>query len=206
MSASTYEYDEDAASHADDFANRIDESALYIGEFKRVSAVLSKNNTQGMSFDFEVEGGGKTNFTLWTEKEDGTRIFGFNKVQAMMTIFGLKSLRAEPGKVEVWDEEEGKRVEADGEVYPALQGKLIGCALEKELYTSGSGKDSYRMNLAAVFHPVNKLTASEIRERKVKPEKIEKIQKGLRTRDNREKRTPEPGQPGAGAPVPTGEY
>lgn len=199
-----YEYDENAASHADDFANRIDESGLYIGQFKRADAIETEKHTKGIYFEFEVPGGGNAAFSLYTEKEDGTRIFGFNKVQAMMTILGLKRLQPKAGMVSQYDPEEGKRVEVEGEVYPDLIGKTIGCALEKELYTGGSGKDSYRMNLATVFHPDSKLTASEIRERKVKPEKIERIQRSLKTRDNREKRAAEPGQPAAG--VPSGEY
>lgn len=199
-----YEYDEGAASHADDFANRIDESALYIGEIKRADAVVAQSGTKGMYFEVEIPGGGSTSFTLYTEKEDGTRIFGFNKVQALMTILNLKRLNAVAGKVMVYDADEGKKVEADGEVYPDLVGKQVGFALEKELYTNNSGKDSYRMNLAAFFHPTSKLTASEIREHKAKPEKIEKIQRGLKTKDSRVKHVSEPAQPSAG--VPSGEY
>lgn len=199
-----YEYDENAASHADDFANRIDESALYIGEIKRADAIETDKGTKGVYFEVEAPGGGQASFTLYTEKEDGTRIFGFNKVQALMTILGLRALRAQSGMVSVYDAEEGKRVEREGEVYPDLIGKTVGFALEKELYTNNSGKDSYRMNLAAFFHPQTKLTASEIRERKVKPEKIEKIQRGLKTKDSRTKKEAEPSQPAAGAPV--GDY
>lgn len=201
-----YDYDEEAASHADDFANRIDEGGLYIGKFKRADALETDKGTKGIYFELEVPGGGTTAFPLYTEKEDGTRIFGFNKVQALMTIFGLKRLSTKPGMVSVFDPEEGKRVEQEGEIYPDLLDKDIGCALEKELYTNNSGKDSYRMNLATFFHPTTKLTASEIRERKVKPEKIERIQRQVaKVRDNRTKKEVEPAQPGAGAPA-AGEY
>lgn len=200
-----YDYDETAASHADDFANRIDENALYIGVMKRADSLLTDKGTKGIYFEFEAPGGGNASFSLYTEKSDGTRIFGFNKVQALMTILGLRGLKAKPGMVSVYNAEEGKRVEEEGEVYPELCEKLIGVALQKELYTNNSGKDSYRMELVSFFHPDTKLTASEIRERKVKPEKIAKIERSLKTRDSRTKKAAEPAQPGAGAPV-DGDY
>lgn len=201
-----YEYDDEAAGHADDFANRIDEPGLYVGEIKRADNIVSSQGTSGIYFEVEAPGGGSTSFTLYTEKQDGTRIFGFNKVQAAMTILGLRSLRTKPGMVSVYDEEQKKRVEQEGEVYPDLIGKTIGVALEKELTTNQSGKDSYRFNLATFFHPTSRLTASEIRERKVKPEKIEKVLKMIsKVKDNRVKKAAEPSQPAAGAPV-DGEY
>jgi len=200
-----YEYDENAASHADDFANRIDENGPYVGVFKRAEAIESANTgTKGIRFEFEAPGGGTAQFSLYTEKEDGTRIFGFNIVQAMMTMMGLRGLKSAPGKVMQYDEDAGKSIEVDGEVYPDLIGKSIGVFLQKELYTKRDGKDGSRMNLVSVFHPESKLTASEIKERKVKPEKFERILRSLKTKDSREKKASEPSQPGLGAPV--GDY
>jgi hypothetical protein len=200
-----YEYDEEAASHAEDFANRIDENGLYIGRFKRADAIESANTgTKGIEFEFEMPGGGNATFSLYTEKSDGTRLFGFNKVMALMTLFRLRTIKAMPGKVSKFDADEGKRVEMDGEVYPDLLEKDIGVALSKELYTSNSGKDSYRMNLETFFDPKTKLTASEIKEGKAKPEKLERIVKQLKTKDSRVKKANEPAQPSAGAPV--GDY
>lgn len=198
-----YEYDDQAASHADDFLNRADEPGAFVGEIKRADAVETEKGTKGIYFEVEAPGG-NTGFTLYTEKEDGERIFGFNKVQALMTVLGMRSLRAAAGKVSVYDADEKKRVEVDGEVFPDLIGKKVGFILEKELYTNQSGKDSYRMNLHSWFHPETKLFASEIRERKVKPEKIEKALKQVaKVRDNRVKKAAEPDQPSV---APAGDY
>ena len=200
-----YSYDEEAAGHADDFANRIDENAAYIGQFKRVQEIVSANTgTKGIQFEFEAPGGGKAQFSLYTEKEDGTRIFGFNLVQAMMTVLGLRGLKGQPGKVMQYDADEGKSVEVDGIRYPDLEEKNIGVVLQKELYTKNDGKDGWRMNLATVFHPTSKLTASEIKEKKAKSEKLERILRGLKTKDSRKKVAAEPGQPSVGAPA--GDY
>ncbi len=203
---SNFEYDPAAAGKADDWANRINESALYIGKLTRADATVSSSKgTKGINFEFTLPNGAQTTFSVWHEKEDGSRIdMGYNKVQALMTILGLRSLKTAEGKVSVWDMDEKKRVEVDGEVYPDLIDKDIGVALEKELTTGGSGQDSYRMNLASFFRAKDKFTASEIRDKKTKAEQIEKILKSLRTKDSRVKREAEPGQPGMGAPA--GDY
>lgn len=197
---SSYDYDPDAAGHADDVANRIDESAAYVGQFKRAEAVVSQQKgTEGMLLEFELPNGGSTEFTLWTRKADGTPIFGMNQLQAILTIFNLKGLSSVPGTVQEYDADLGKRVEVDGEVFPDLLKKPIGVILQKEKYTSNSGRDSYRMNLFGIFHPESRLTASEIKERKVKPEKFEKMLRGLKDKDSRKKKEAEPSQPAMGA-------
>lgn len=203
-----YEYDEEAAGHADDIANRIDENGPYVGRFKRAESIVSTNTgTKGILFEFNAPGGGIAQFSLYTEKADGSRVFGFNIVQAIMLLLGVKSLKAVPGKVQQFDEDQGKSVEVDGEVYPDLLDKDIGVLLQKELYTKRDGKDGFRMNLVLAFHPTSKLTASELKDRKVKPEKLEKTMKSLKTKDSREKRAHEPGQPAVGTtPAPAGEY
>lgn len=199
-----YEYDDDAAGHADDFANRLDATGMYIGKFTKAESLVTSKGSKGIRFEVEVPGAGKASFSLYTEKEDGSRIFGFNMVQGMMYLFGLKTLKAVPGKVQQYDEDLGKSVEVDGEVYPDLLNKNIGIVLQKELTSRKDGKDSYRMNLALLFHPDSKFTVSELKDRKAHPEKLEKLLKGLKDKDSREKRAPEPATPGVGAPA--GEY
>lgn len=203
----SYDYDADAAGHADDFANRINENGPYIGQFTRAEAnVSAAKGTHGIYFEFECPGGGKTGFTLYTKKADGSIInVGFNKLNAIMTILGLKSgLRGAAGKVQAWDEDANERVERDGTVFPDLLGKDIGCVFQKELYTGTDGSDRNRMNLLMTFDSKTKLSASEIKERVVKPEKLEKALKGLKTIDKRVAKQAEPSQPAVGAPA--GEY
>lgn len=199
-----YGYDEEAAVAADNIANRINENGPYIGRFTRAEDVTSSGKgTKGIFYEFECPGGGKTTFTLWTKSANGEVInVGMNKVQAMLTILGLKhGLRAQPGKVQKWDEDEGKRVEADGMIFPDLLDKDIGLVFQKELYTRNDGKDGDRMELVMSFDAVSRLSASEIKERKVKGEKLDKVVRTLKTRDNRTKSAAEPSQPAVGAPV-----
>lgn len=197
-----YDYDPEAAGKADDVASRIDTSAAYIGRFKAVYAIKSeKTGTEGIYFEFQSPGGGSADFSVYTRKEDGTTTFGMNQVQAMMTILQLRGLRSVPGKFEAYDSDEGKRVEKQGEVFPDLLDKDIGLVLQKERYTKNNGSEGFRMNLYGIFDPKTRLTASEIRERKVQPEKLEKILRSLKDKDTRKTggATAEPAQPSVGA-------
>lgn len=203
----SYDYDEKAASHADDVANRVDTSGAYIGTFKRAEATVSaQKGTHGIVLEFEAPGGDSAETTLWTRKSDGTAIFGDNIVQAIRTILGVKGAMASiPDKVMVWDESEGKRVPKDGGVFPQLIGKRIGAVFQKELYTSNSGKDSYRMNLYGVFDADSKLTASEIREGAKEGKKLERLIRGAqKNKDSRVAAAVEPVQPAIGAAA--GDY
>lgn len=201
---SDYTYDPDAAGKAD--ASRIDTSAAYVGQFKLVHAIKSeRTGTEGLHFEFDSPSVGGTSFDVYTKKADGTPVFGYNQVNAMMAILGLRGLKGVPGKYEAYDSELGKRVETDGEVFPELTGKDIGLLLQKELYTKQDGKDGWRMSLFGIFHPQLRLTASELKEKKVVPEKFDKMVRALKDKDSRKAVTPEPDQPQVGA-VATGNF
>lgn len=198
--STNYEYDPEAAGKADDVASRIDQSAAYVGRFKVVHAFSSSKGTEGLHFEFTSPGGGSAGFDVYTRKEDGTPVFGMNQVQAMMAILGLRGLRAVEGRFEAYDFDEGKRVEKTGEIFPDLCDKDIGLVLQKEKYTKNNGQEGYRMNLFGVFHPVSKFTASELKEKKAAPEKLEKMLRSLKDKDSRRAVTAEPAQPSVGTP------
>jgi len=201
-----YEYDENAASHADDIANRITDNGMFVGVFKRAEAVTAGTGATGIKFEFEAPGGGTTTFALYGHRADKSVIFGWNLIQAAMCIMGLKGLKSKPGKVQVYNEDTKKPEEVDGDVFPELIGKPIGIVMQKELYTrDDNGADATRVNLYSFFHPETKFTASEIREHAKEPLKFAKIMKGLKTKDSRKSHAGEPAQPAMGAPA-SGDY
>lgn len=206
-----YSFDDSAASHADDIANRIDQSQAYVGAFSKAWAGESSKGTKLIHFEFDAPGGGEASFDLYTKKKDPDTgewktIFGNNFVQAIMAVLNLKGLKGVPGKIMKYDEAENKRVEADGTVYPELCGKNIGLVLQKELYTKGNGSDGFRMNLYGVFHADSRLTASEIKAGAKKPEKLERLLRGLKNKDSRTKTTEEPAQTSLGVAAGEGGY
>lgn len=199
LSATSFELDDEAASKADNVANRIDQSAAYIGRFKTVHSIKAeRTGTSGLHFEFVSPGGGQAGFDVYTVKADGTKTFGWNQVMALMALLGLRSLRGVKGKHEAFVD--GKRQEVEGEVFPDFADKDIGLVLQKERYNKQDGGETFRMNLQALFHPVTKMTSSEIKERKATPEKLEKILRSLKDKDSRKVQAAEPGQPAVGAP------
>jgi len=193
----SYDYDEEAAGLADNVSSRIDTNGPYIGRIKSANAMKAKTGTHGIHFEFEAPGGGSTSFDLYTKKDTGEAVFGVNQLMAMQTILGLKGLKSKTGKYEGWVD--GTRQEVEGEIFPDLCDKDIGLVFQKRLFTKTDGSDGFGMELQGVFHPTTKLTASEIKERKTTPVKLEQIVKGLRTKDTRKARAAEPAQPAVGA-------
>lgn len=198
-----FTYNEEQAAKADDIANRIDTSGAYVGVLTRAEATESQGGTQGLVLELDAGSAGKCEFTLWTRKEDGSSAFGMAFVQSIMMMMGLRGLRSVAGRVSRWDNDTNQRVEVDGEVFPDLLGKRIGLVLQKELTSKKSGGDSYRMNLYGVFHHESRLTASEMKERKTMPAKLDKLLKSLKDKDSRKPSAAEPATPSM---TPAGNY
>lgn len=195
-----YTYDEQSALAADKAASQLAEQGAYVGQFKRAWGIRSANTgTEGIEFEFEVPGSGSTTFSLYTFKEDGTAVFGKSFVDAFMFFFGLRGLKAEPGLVMKWDEAEGKRVEAEGDTYPTLCGKPIGLVLQEEKYTTGKGATASRLNLIGVYQPETRLMLTEVKEKKVKPVKLDRLLAQLKVKDSRKAAAEQPAQPPLGA-------
>ncbi len=204
-----YTYNEAAAVAADKAASRISEGGAYVGTFKNVWAIESSGGAQGLSFIFDSPGNGVIEFTQYTIGKDGSEIRGANFVNAMMFMLGLKNLKSEPGKAEVWDADEGKRVESDVEAFPAMCGKPIGLMFQRELRTykpiEGPAKNQDNLNLECVFQPETRLLLSEIKERKTVPVKYDRMLKMcLKVKDSRKPEAAEPAQPSMG--VEAGSY
>lgn len=194
--------DPEALGGADKNADRITESGAYIGVFKRVAQVRARDSdAAGLEWEFERTGsGGDATFTIYTKKKDGsTNDSGMAQVQALMYLMGVKELKPVPGKVRGWDDESKQFVEKDGKVYPDLCNKPVGVFLQKELTSKKNGADSFRWNLFGQYQAETRLTVSELRDRKTKPEKFDKYLRGLKDKDNRKASAAEPDQPSMGA-------
>lgn len=198
-----YDFDSEAVARADRNANRITEGGAYIGQFNLAAATTSQHGTRGVEFDFEVPDGGRVNFTLWTHGRDGKQLFGYDQLMGLAFLMGAK-LKAAPGKVSQWvDGPNGReKAEVDGMHYPELEGVKIGLMLEKELTgTKDNDGNKFRFNYFGAFDPTTRLTASEVKERKVKPEKYDRMLRQVqgKVRDARKAAPTEPAQPTMGA-------
>jgi hypothetical protein len=203
-----YTFNDAAITKADKNAARVTEGGAYLGHFNSAAAITTDGGAKGIEFEFENNDGGKVNFTVYTVGKSGQATFGADQVAGLHFLLGGKgTLRGAPGKVMKWDGPDGHRekVEADGTIYPSLIGKPIGLILEKELTGKRSDAgEKFRFNLYGAFDTTTKLTASEIKERKSVPQKVDKMLRGLKTRDGRKGDANEPGQPSIGASLGDG--
>ncbi|MGH7745432.1 MAG: hypothetical protein ACREQ5_11660, partial [Candidatus Dormibacteria bacterium] len=198
-----YEYDAEAARHADDAALRLDTTGAYVGTFISAHEVRSQSGGKGIEIGFESASDKCTcRFTLWTKDAEGNKNFGFNLLNGLMSLTDVKSLAAKPIVIQGW--KDGKKGDVDTVEFPALLKKPIGVVLQKELTTRQAGGDSYRFNLVGSYHPVSHFTSTELTLHASKPEKLDKMLKGLKDKDSRKINLSEPHQPTIG--VATGDY
>jgi len=112
-------------------------------------------------------------------------------VQAILCCTRTK--QADSGSIdfERWDNEAGKVVKVSKQGLPALMGKKIGLLLQQELSdnTKDPSKHNDRVIIYGVFEADSELTASEILDKKTKPEKLEKMVAALMAKPVNDRRT-----------------
>ena len=170
-----YQLDSNAARKADSTGNQINEIGKYVGKFTQAEDIVAKTGTRGIALNFESDAGQKARISLYTMKSDGTRIMGFDSLMAILTCMSLRGIKPQPGIVKVWDNDQRKEVERQGSVFPDLCIKSIGLLLETEEYEKQDGGVANRMVLAGVFRSEDEFTASEILDKKTRPEHLEKM-------------------------------
>ena len=192
-----YALDTTAAKAADSAGFQIKEKGKYVGKFTRAEHIVSdRTGTKGIDFDFVSDGGQRARFSIYTVKADGTTIYGFKQLMAMMTVLKLREV-ADPvmSKAKVYDFDQGKEVEKIVPQFAELIGKPIGILITMEEYKEGK----FRPNLAGVFQAETELIASEILDRKNSPAQLERMVASLR--DKPLKGTPAYPGPDAGHPA-----
>jgi hypothetical protein len=177
-----YQMDTSAARKADSRSSFISEIGAYTGKFTRVEAIQASTGTAGIGFTFVSDTGQRTDFSLYTTKADGTQLFGYQTLSAILACLSLRGITSAPGKVLKFDRELGREVEMQSTVFPQMLGKPIGVMLETREYEKRDGSIGMSMELAAVFQADTHFMASEILDRAPKAEKFEKAFAGLKHR------------------------
>ncbi|KCB31591.1 hypothetical protein L541_3163 [Bordetella hinzii CA90 BAL1384] len=173
-----YSLDTTAAKGAENTGSRITEMGKYKGKFTRAQHIVAKNTgTVGIDFDFVSDTGQKCRFSIYTIKSDGTTIYGFKQLNAIMACMSLRAL-ADPQmrKCKVYDYDLKREVEVEVPQFAELLEKPIGLLFTMEEYDPGK----WRPNLAGVFQANTELVASEILERKTQPLQLAKMVQALR--------------------------
>lgn len=177
-----YALDANEARKADSTGSMIKEIGKYVGKFTQAEDVKASTGTKGIALSFESDAGQKARVSLYTQKSNGERIMGFQAVMAIMTCLSLRNIAPKPGTIKFWDNDAKAEKTKEGEVFPDLCGKPIGLLLETEDYERQDGSLGTRMVLKGVFQAGTELTASEILDKKTKPEQLARMVVGLRHR------------------------
>lgn len=172
-----YALDPAAAKAAESTGSRIAEKGKYKGKFTRAQHVVSEKGTFGIDFDFVADGGQKARFAIYTQREDGTQVYGFKQLSALMACLSLRTL-AEPKDTpaKVYDFDQQRELDTVVPQFTELLGKPVGLLFTMEEYRPGK----WRPNLAGVFQANTELVASEILERKTQPVQLAKMVLALR--------------------------
>lgn len=172
-----YALDPAAAKAAESTGSRIAEKGKYKGKFTRAQHVVSEKGTFGIDFDFVAEGGQKSRFAIYTQREDGTQVYGFKQLSAIMACLALRGL-ADPKETpaKVYDYDQQREVDVVVPQFTELLGKPLGLLFTMEEYRPGK----WRPNLAGAFQASTELVASEILDRKTQPLQLAKMVQALR--------------------------
>jgi hypothetical protein len=174
-----YKLDTNAARAAESGGGRISECGAYKGKFIRAQAIEATTGTKGIDIDFISDAKQRARFTIYTERADGTRIFGFNQLMSIMTCMSLREL-SDPKMItaRIYDFDAGREVDQDVMQFSELLNKPIGMLFEMEEYKL----DKWKPVMAGAFQADTELMASEILDRKTAPEALAKRIHALRDR------------------------
>lgn len=142
--------------------NYIRSTGAYSGKITLAKKITASTGTIGIEFEFETLNGMSANMLqVWTIKQDGTKLSGFNLVQAIMAVLKLRQITEQSSKVKRYDFDARAEVEENGFIYPDLM-KPIGFIMQRELYYNGQGVEKDKVNIFAPFDPKTKQMANEI--------------------------------------------
>lgn len=176
-----YTLDTAEAKKADNTGSRITELGKYVGHFTQAEDITAKTGTKGLALTFESNGK-SANLSIYTTKNDGSKLMGYQTLMAMMTCLQLRNLTPREGTVRGWDNVTRTETKRPGQVFPDLCNKPLGLLLETEDYIKQDGNTGTRMVIAGVFQAGTDLTASEILDRKTTPERLSQMEMRLRHR------------------------
>lgn len=169
-----YTLDKQAAMNADATGKWLTETGKYVGRILCAEDILASTGTRGIALTLQAQDGRETRQFIYTEKENGERLSGFDLVMALMTCLKLRDIKPVAGQVKRWDKEAKQEYTEQGKVFPELAGKPIGFLLQKteEASRKNPNETAWTAKLVGVFDAATELMASEILSGKKAPEAL----------------------------------
>lgn len=171
-----YTLDVAAAKQADQTGKFIKETGKYKGRFIKAEALTATTGTQGIAFTFESDEKQTANFSIYTLKANGEKLYDFQKLMALMACLRLRNI-SEPvmGQATKYDFTLKQDVQYEAPLLLDLMNKPVGvvlqmCEYEKQKDRIPTGEYGWKIELQGAFEAATELTASEILGGKTKPE------------------------------------
>lgn len=170
--------DVESAKKADQEGGRISQTGKYVGTIKRFEFIVAKSGTKGVDIFFETDSKEEATLTLYTEKSDGTPIFGRDKVMALMTVTGARTLTPQDTTAEKYDFDVGAKIQQPVTIAPEIANKRVGFLIQMEEYQKNDGTIGKKPILISSFRE-DGFMAKEILEMKTQPEQLNKAYERL---------------------------
>jgi hypothetical protein len=173
-----YELNTQSAREAEKISNYLTDTGKYKGIFTRAEKLVSsKKGTHGIGFTFKNNDNRTTRFDIWTTDKEGSQLVGFKALMAIMTCLRLRNIKPSSGKVDRWNNETRANEIVDAEVFADLLNKPIGVLFRSTEYEKmkdavKTGETAWRLELFQVFDSATEMVASEILDKKTKPEML----------------------------------
>lgn len=161
--ARDYALDTQAAKEANNGGKRIKDSGRYVGKFKAAWYEQNDKGTESVHFLFESDEGQEAGpLALYTHNGKGEALPSYKTFNAILTCLKLRGVKAQNGKVSLYDFDANGVVEKTKPLYPELAGKPVGLVLQREEYEKKSGEVGERMIIVGPFEPATGRMAVEI--------------------------------------------
>lgn len=173
-----YDLDVNAAKQADQTGKFIKETGKYIGRFIKAEDLTAQSGTKGVSFTLEADDKRTANFTIYTIKADGTKLFGYQTLMAIMACLKLRKINPPViGVATKYDFDQKKEVQYQAPLLLDLMNKPIGvllqnCEYEKQKDRVPTGEYGWKIEIQGAFEAATELTATEVLSGKTKPEML----------------------------------
>lgn len=166
--------DAKAAIAAESKSSVITETGAYYCTIKQAIVSKTKNGAVEVAFEFNTESRCIARARVYPQNSDGSvNEYGVNVIQAMMVCLRIRTLNTDTAIVEVLDRDAGRTVKAQADVLP-VAGRKIGVVLQKVI-GEHNGKPTAKTEIYAFFEYDSNLTASEILNKKDKPEALARL-------------------------------
>jgi hypothetical protein len=161
--ARDYTMNPQAAKESSSGGKRIDQHGVYRGTFRAAFYEVNERGTESVNLIFVTDDGKECGpLAIYTHNGSGQELPGFKTFNAILACMKLRGIKAQPGKVRLWDAASNAEVEKAKDCYPAMVGPRIGLVLTEEEYVNRNGDKRTRIVISAPFNAETGQMADEV--------------------------------------------